>query len=75
MSRRRPAGARASVGWGQGWRLGACDVELVRVRFLVSEPVPDRTAIESALESAEALATELGADPYRWMAELERAPR
>src|SRR6202171_5921836 len=28
---------------------------------------------ESALESVEALATELGADPYRRMAELERA--
>ena len=41
--------------------------------YLASEPVPDRAAIESALESLEALATELGADPYRRMAELERA--
>jgi len=67
------AEARESVERGQGWRLSACDVELARVRLLASEPVPDRTAIESALESVEALATELGADPYRRMAELERA--
>jgi hypothetical protein len=43
------------------------------VRLLASEPVPDRPAIESALESVDALATEFGADPYRRMAELERA--
>jgi class 3 adenylate cyclase/tetratricopeptide (TPR) repeat protein len=67
------AEARESVARGQGWRLSACDVELARVRLLASEPVPDRTAIEGALESVEALATELGADPYRRMAELERA--
>ena len=67
------AEARESVERGQGWRLSACDVELARVRLLASEPVPDRTAIESALESVEALATELGADSYRRMAELERA--
>jgi len=67
------AETRESVERGQGWRLSACDVELARVRLLASEPVPDRTAIESALESMEALATELGADPYRRMAELERA--
>jgi len=65
--------ARECVERGLGWRLSACDVELARVRLLASEPVPDRTAIESALESVEALATELGADPYRRMAELERA--
>jgi hypothetical protein len=53
--------------------LSACDVELARVRLLASEPVPDRTAVESALESADALAAELGADPYRRMAQLERA--
>ena len=41
--------------------------------LLASEPVLDRTTIESALESVEALATELGADPYRRMAELEPA--
>ena len=67
------AEARETVERGQGWRLSACDVELTRVRLLASEPVPDRTAIESALESLEALAIELGADPYRRMAELERA--
>ena len=67
------ADARRSVERGRGWRLSACDVELARVHLLASEPAPDRTAIESALESAEALATELGADPYRRMAELERA--
>jgi class 3 adenylate cyclase/tetratricopeptide (TPR) repeat protein len=67
------AEARESVERGRGWRLSACDVELARVRLLASEPVTDRTAIESALESVEALATEFGADPYRRMAELERA--
>jgi tetratricopeptide (TPR) repeat protein len=67
------AEARESVERGQGWRLSACDVELARVRLLASEPVPDRTAIEGALESVDALATEFGADPYRQMAELERA--
>jgi class 3 adenylate cyclase/tetratricopeptide (TPR) repeat protein len=67
------AEARDSVERGRGWRLSACDVELARVRLLASEPVPDRTAVESALESLDALAAELGADPYRRMAELERA--
>ena len=67
------AEARESVERGQGWRLSACDVELARVRLLASEPVPDRAAIEGALESVDALATEFGADPYRRMAELERA--
>jgi adenylate cyclase len=67
------AEARESVERGRGWRLSACDVELARVRLLASEPVPDRTAVESALESVDALAAELDADPYRRMAELERA--
>jgi len=35
--------------------------------------VPDRTAVESALASVDALAAELAADPYRRLAELERA--
>jgi hypothetical protein len=35
--------------------------------------VPDRTAVESALGSVDVLAAELGADPYRRLAELERA--
>jgi class 3 adenylate cyclase len=67
------AEARASVERGRGWRLSACDVELARVRLLASEPVPDRSAVEDALESVDALAAELDADPYRRMAELERA--
>jgi hypothetical protein len=67
------AEARAAVERGQGWRLSACDVALARVRLLASEPRPDLAAIESALESVEALATEFGADPYRRMVELERA--
>ena len=65
--------ARECIERGRGWRLSACDVELARARFLASEPVPDRTAVEGALESLDALAAELGADPYRRMAELERA--
>jgi len=67
------AEARECVERGRGWRLSACDVELARARLLASEPVPDRTAVESALESLNALAAELDADPYRQMAELERA--
>jgi len=67
------AEARESVERGQGWRLSACDVELARARLLASEPVPDRSAIASALDSVDALATKLGAEPYRRMAELERA--
>ncbi len=67
------AEARESVERGRGWRLGACDVALAGVRLLASEPVPDRTALESALESAEALAAELNADHYRRMVDLERA--
>ncbi len=67
------AEARESVERGRGWRLSAFDVELARVRLLASEPASDRTAVESALESVDALAAELDADPYRRMAELERA--
>jgi hypothetical protein len=67
------AEARATVERGRGWRLSACDVELAEIRLLASEPVPDRTALERALASVDALAVELGADPYRRMAELERA--
>jgi class 3 adenylate cyclase len=67
------AEARESVERGRGWRLSACDVELARVRLLASEPVPDPAAVERALASADALAAELGAEPYRRMAERERA--
>ena len=66
------AEARESIERGQGWRLSACDVELAGVRLLASEPIPDRPAIERALESVDALAIEFGADPYRRMVELER---
>ncbi|PYM63712.1 MAG: hypothetical protein DMD79_08015 [Candidatus Rokuibacteriota bacterium] len=67
------AEAREPVERGRGWRLSACDVALARVRLLASEPVPDRAALESALESADALAAELDADHYRRMIDLERA--
>ncbi len=65
--------ARALVGRGRGWRLGAFDVALAWVRFLASEPAPDRAAIESALESLGGITAELGSDPYRRIAALERA--
>src|SRR5262249_23665776 len=67
------AEARASVEHGRGWRVSACDVELARLHLLASEPVPDRTAVESALDSVDALVAELDADAYRHMAERERA--
>src|SRR5881628_680355 len=65
--------ARELVDRGRGWRPGAFDVALVCVRLLASEPASDRTAIESALESLDALAAELGSDPYRRIAAFERA--
>jgi len=67
------AEARATGERGRGWRLSACDVDLARIRLLASEPVPDCTAVERALASVEALAAEMDAEPYRRMAELERA--
>ena len=67
------AEARATVERGRGWRLSACDVELAEIRLLASEPVPDRAALERALASVDALAAELGSDPYRRMVEVERA--
>jgi class 3 adenylate cyclase/tetratricopeptide (TPR) repeat protein len=66
------AEARESVERGRGWRLSACDVELVRIRLLASEPVLDRTAVQSAIESLDTLAAELDADHYRRVAALER---
>src|SRR5438128_1021437 len=65
--------ARELADRGRGWRLGAFDVALAWVRLLASEPAWDRTAIESALESLDALAAELGSHPYRRIAALERA--
>ena len=67
------AEARALVDRERGWRLGALDVALAWVRWLASEPVSDRGAIERALESLDALVTELGSDPYRRLASLEHA--
>jgi hypothetical protein len=64
--------ARELVERGRGWRLGAFDVALARVRIPASEPAADRAAIESALESLDALTAELGSDPYRRFAALER---
>ena len=58
---------------GLGWRLGACDVELARVHLLGSEPAPDRTAVERAIDSLDALASELGSEWHRRAASLERA--
>jgi hypothetical protein len=65
--------ARGLVDRGRGWQLGAFDVALAGVRLLASEPAPDRTAIESALDSVDALTAELGSEPYRRIAALERA--
>jgi tetratricopeptide (TPR) repeat protein len=65
--------ARELVDRGRGWRLGAFDVALAWVRLLASEPASDRTAIEGALESLDALTAELGSDPYRRIGALERA--
>jgi class 3 adenylate cyclase len=67
------AEARESVEAARGWRLSACDVALARARLLAAEPVPDHTAVEGALQAADALAAELGAEAYRRMAALERA--
>ena len=61
------------VGRGRGWRLSVFDVALAWIRLLASEPAPDRASIGSALDSLDALTAELGSDPYRRMAALERA--
>jgi hypothetical protein len=65
--------ARERIDRGRGWRLGAFDVALVWLRLLAAEPASDRTAIERALESLDALTAELGSVPYRRIAALERA--
>jgi tetratricopeptide (TPR) repeat protein len=65
--------ARELVDRGRGWRLGAFDVALARVHLVASEPASDRTAIERALESLDAVTAELGSDPYRRIATRERA--
>jgi tetratricopeptide (TPR) repeat protein len=65
--------ARALTDRGRGWRLGAFDVALAWARFLASEPAPDRATIATALDSLDGIAAELGSDPYRRIAALERA--
>jgi class 3 adenylate cyclase/tetratricopeptide (TPR) repeat protein/DNA-binding IscR family transcriptional regulator len=69
------SGARELVDRGRGWRLGAFDVALAWVHLVASEKTADRTAIASALESLDAITAELGSDPYRRIAALERARR
>ena len=53
--------------------LAPSNVALAWVRLLASEPASDRPAIESALESLDALAAELGSVPYRRLAARTRA--
>ena len=65
--------ARELVDRGRGWRLGAFDVALAWVRLLAVEPVSSRTVLDSALESLDVVTAELGSEPYRRMAALERA--
>jgi hypothetical protein len=65
--------ARELVQRGRGWRLGAFEVALAWIRLLASEPAAERAAIESALASLDSLAAELGSEPYRRAATLERA--
>ena len=67
------AEARDLIDRGRGWRLGAFDVALAWVHLLASEPAANRTAIEAALESLHVLTVELGSEPYRRLAAIERA--
>jgi tetratricopeptide (TPR) repeat protein len=65
--------ARELVDRGRGWRLGAFDVALGWIRLVASEPGADRAAIESAFAALDSLTAELGSEPYRRVAALERA--
>ena len=65
--------ARELVDRGRGWRPGAFDVALAWARLLASEPASGRTATQRALEAMDAITAELGSDPYRRIAALERA--
>jgi class 3 adenylate cyclase/tetratricopeptide (TPR) repeat protein len=67
------AEARDLTDRGRGWRLGAFDVALARAHLLASEPAADRMALEAALESLDVLTVELGSEPYRRLAAIERA--
>ncbi len=60
------------VARGRGWRLGVFDVALGFVRLLASEAGSDRSGIDRALDSLDAAVAELGSDPYRRIAALER---
>ena len=63
---------RELVERGRGWRLGALDIALARIRLLASEPGAARPEIERALDSLDVLAAEIGSVPYRRVAALER---
>jgi hypothetical protein len=65
--------ARERVAKRRGWRLAACDVALAGVRILTVDPARDRRAIEHAIESLEAVASDLHAGAYLQIAERERA--
>jgi hypothetical protein len=67
------AEARALVDGRRGWRLGAFEVALASLRLVASEPASERTQIERALTSLDAVTAELDSDPYRRIAALERA--
>jgi hypothetical protein len=67
------AEARDLTDRGRGWRLGAFDVALARAHLLAAEPAADRMALEAALESLDVLTVELGSEPYRRLAAIERA--
>ena len=61
------------VARGRGWRPGALDVARARVHLTAAEAASPPAAIEGALATLDALADELGSEPYRRIAALERA--
>ena len=65
--------AHGLVDRGRGWRLGAFDVALAEFHLVASEPAAHRAATERALAAVDAVAAELGSEPYRRLAALERA--
>ncbi|MGH7501781.1 MAG: ATP-binding protein [Longimicrobiales bacterium] len=64
--------ALVPVEQGRGLRLSACDVALASVRLLASEPAPDIARIERTLDSAQAIAAAMHAEPYLQMIAAER---